>query len=93
LFLFFLLSKTKRSIVLSSSQNKRKITTSIFSTQRRFFHRCSCRQRSHHCFTGQTISQSFWLCWPQHCQSGLHQGLVASYDLWPGNGTGLFLWK
>ena len=36
-FHFFLPSKTKRSIIFASSQNKSKQTTSIFSTQRRFF--------------------------------------------------------
>jgi len=47
-------------------QNKRKQTTSVFSTQLRFFCCFCCWQCS------QAISQFFWLCWPQRWQSGQH---------------------
>ena len=51
--------KTKRSVIFASLQNKNKQTTSIFSTQHRFFLLFLLGQQSYRCFTGQTISQFF----------------------------------
>jgi len=46
----------------------------LFLAFRKRFFRCfCCRQRSHRCFTGQTISPLRWLRWPQLWQSGQHR--------------------
>ena len=54
----FLTVKTKRSVILAGSQNKRKQTIQrLFLALSKDLFRCFCwRQRSHRCFTGQTIS-------------------------------------
>ena len=79
---YFHFSHRQKPNVPSSSQvrktnvNKQRLFLALWKD----FFRCFCRrQRSHCCFSGQTISRFCWLRWPERWLSGQHPDVVLSY--------------
>jgi len=73
---YFHFSRRRKPNVPSSSQVRKTNVNKqrLFWALGKDFFCCFCwRQRSHRCFTTQTVSWYCWLHWPRRCKSGQHR--------------------